>query len=285
MRRRHPTAAARRSAAALSLLLAALLACCAARPAAAGHKAGKVPLPRASAVTAAGAAAPPLQLLAGAEAVASMGADLDAVAEYYDKSASELTAVLLRDRNLRIDSVTRELVYTCNFPPPPATAKAAGFTADWNTSVEGPVTSKANGQLPTDPHPPPSQWNTLHSRPGSSKVIFLDFRGCSVSAGACARVAWKQTAPASHCITWQRMDGLSSVNARVLLHACPLRASLQTLLACRCLLLRIGSQTASRSTRLPTAWTTTLPSASLSNRQWRTSGGRWRLISPTWMWM
>eukprot|EP00775_Hariotina_reticulata_P004560 gene4560-4812_t len=40
----------------------------------------------------------------------------------------------------------------------------------------------ANGQLPSDSDPPPAMWNTLHSRPGSSRTIYLDFTGCQVPA-------------------------------------------------------------------------------------------------------
>eukprot|EP00775_Hariotina_reticulata_P005560 gene5560-5797_t len=98
-----------------------------------------------------------------------------------------LKQLLLTDKDLKVSTATNRLLYSCSFgskPPPGGAAhvhSSSSRGADTGmATAAGAVQVMANGQLPSDPDPPPGMWNTLHSRPGSSKTFYLDFTGCQV---------------------------------------------------------------------------------------------------------
>jgi hypothetical protein len=95
----------------------------------------------------------------GQEAIASLGERLPAVASRYILSVAQLRARFLRDADLHLDP-TDKLVYLCSFNLPEGSSLA-------EESGQGPL----NGPLPYD------QTFQLHSVPGASKVIYLDFDG------------------------------------------------------------------------------------------------------------
>ena len=99
----------------------------------------------------------------GEAAIAALGGQLPALAAFYKVTEADLRNRLRRDRSLWVDARGR-LFYVCNFGLPPneeATgaaellAQAAPFSYD--------------------------QTFRLHSRPGASKVIYLDFDGHDAS--------------------------------------------------------------------------------------------------------
>lgn len=95
----------------------------------------------------------------GEAALARLGARLPQVAAFYGTTDAELRGLFRRDNTLWID---REgaLVYVCEAGPLPAQAETA--------NGDGQI---AEGPLPAD------QTFFLHSRPGATKVIYLDFNG------------------------------------------------------------------------------------------------------------
>jgi hypothetical protein len=100
----------------------------------------------------------------GAEAVVSLGERLPVVADTYGMTAVELTNLFLRDLTLFVDS-SGELYYA-DLP----------FPEDSAFSEEGISDTDA---APFDP----SQTFLLHSLPGATHVIYLDFDGHTTVAG------------------------------------------------------------------------------------------------------
>lgn len=101
------------------------------------------------------------------EAVRALGVQLPEVAAWYGKSAEDLTRLLRRDRNLWV-SPTGRLLYACEMELPLVTEEVA----------EAEVSRDHISSFPLD------QTFRLHSLPGSSKVIFLDFDGATVTGTA-----------------------------------------------------------------------------------------------------
>jgi hypothetical protein len=98
------------------------------------------------------------KLTRGQEAIARLSDRLPAVAAKYGKSAGKLRRLLLEDSTLHVDEADR-LLYIDEAP------EAQEGSADDGTfkAEAGPF--------------PGSQTFALHSRPGSSHVIYLDFNG------------------------------------------------------------------------------------------------------------
>jgi len=108
-------------------------------------------------------AQPPADWVGGQAAVERLGARLPAVAARNALSAAALRSNLLRDSSLLVDA-NDQLLY---IEPTADTAGAADVTS-----------SQAAATIDT------SATFTLHSRPGSSRVIYLDFDGHLVSGTA-----------------------------------------------------------------------------------------------------
>jgi len=102
--------------------------------------------------------------LHGAEALQSLGNRLKDVAEFHRMPEAELRGLLQRDRSLWLDRQGR-LFYVCEFELPPQ---------------RGPVGESTNAP-PVNPLYQLTQTFKLHSRPGASRVIFLDFDGHDAS--------------------------------------------------------------------------------------------------------
>lgn len=101
--------------------------------------------------------------LRGDEAVRALGPKLKDVADWYGKSAEALAQELKHDKRAWLDRDGR-LLFIDDFPTP----------ANAGTATEGSTTAEA-APFPTD------QTFSLHSRPGAKRVIYLDFRGGSVT--------------------------------------------------------------------------------------------------------
>lgn len=97
----------------------------------------------------------------GAAIIAGLGKRLPEVAKFYGLSEQELGKLCLRDRDLRADQSGR-LLYLCE-----------GSVANAPTATNG-----ATDALLTYPE---SQTFQLHSKPGNSRVIYLDFNGHTTS--------------------------------------------------------------------------------------------------------
>lgn len=102
--------------------------------------------------------------LRGEEAVQALGSRLNAVADFHRLPADEVRRLFQRDRSLWVDREGR-LFYVCHFEPPPQ---------------NGPVGESTNSP-PLSPLYPVAQTFRLHSRPGASRVVFLDFDGHDAS--------------------------------------------------------------------------------------------------------
>lgn len=96
----------------------------------------------------------------GQGAVAALGANLAAVAAHYGKTTNQLVALFNRDAAVHLDS-HGNLFYICDKTPP---ANGSGLT------------NQPPGHLF-----PFNQTFQLHSKPGSTKTIFLDFDGFTLS--------------------------------------------------------------------------------------------------------
>lgn len=103
--------------------------------------------------------------LAGQEAVDRLGSRLEAVAEWYGKSADEFAALLVRDRALRLDRRGRLFVEE----PLRVTLPSSAIES---TSVQ-------TGTLQ-----PLDQTFLLHSRPGANRTIYLNFKGATLTGTA-----------------------------------------------------------------------------------------------------
>ncbi|MBL8447931.1 MAG: PKD domain-containing protein [Zoogloeaceae bacterium] len=115
----------------------------------------------------------------GEGAVQALGNRLSAVAQWYGKSAAELSRELRQDQRARIDRKGR-LFYVDEHPE-----------IENGTAADGSATVSAEALVPTD------QTFLLHSRPGAKRVIYLDFRGAVISGTA-----------------WNSSYGLSTINAQ-----------------------------------------------------------------------
>src|SRR5438034_9097224 len=115
----------------------------------------------------AGSKFPKIQLPAaarGSAAVTALSPYLPQLAAWYRKSTDELASIFLRDDALWTDTHGR-LFYECEYGPPPANAPGA---ENAGAVLESPF--------------PDDQTFLLHSRPGATKVIYLDFDG-NVTSG------------------------------------------------------------------------------------------------------
>ncbi|MEJ0089302.1 MAG: autotransporter-associated beta strand repeat-containing protein [Limisphaerales bacterium] len=106
------------------------------------------------------------QGIQGEAAIAALGDKLAEVAAHYGKGTNELRALLRRDRSLHLDE-RANLFYACE-----------GLVAPPNAATN------ENNSPVTPLIAPLSQTFFLHSRPGSSKVIYLDFNGHTLSGNA-----------------------------------------------------------------------------------------------------
>lgn len=100
----------------------------------------------------------------GQRAIDLIGARLPEVAAHYRKSAAEFSDILRRDRTARIDRQGR-LFHMEEFVVPQGATTAGGAASTPGTTASYPL----------------DQTFLLHSRPGASKVIYLDFNGHTTS--------------------------------------------------------------------------------------------------------
>jgi chitodextrinase len=100
--------------------------------------------------------------VSGREAVSALGNQLPAIARAYGTTAQELATRLQLDRTLHVDRGGR-LLYACNAPK--ATVTTIGSS--------GAATATTPAAL--------SDTFVLHSRPGATKVVYLDFVGFTTS--------------------------------------------------------------------------------------------------------
>lgn len=94
----------------------------------------------------------------------ALGERLPALAAFYQVSPAELRQRLREDRMLWVDEHGR-LLYICEFPPLPAPEKSSSIR---------PLANSPAGY-------PYEQTFRLHSRPGATKIIYLDFDGHDAS--------------------------------------------------------------------------------------------------------
>jgi PKD repeat protein len=100
----------------------------------------------------------------GAEAVKALGDKLPAVAAWYGMTPQAFADMMKRDPHARLDQHGR-LFYVDEFPMPPQEEEASGAAS--TTVAEGPY--------------PAGSTLLLHSKPGSKRVIYLDFTGYTTS--------------------------------------------------------------------------------------------------------
>ena len=101
--------------------------------------------------------------LNGEAALVALGSNLTAVAAHYGKTPNELQALFNRDSTLHLDR-HGNLYYVCSDAPP--------------------VNASAVTNPPAARLFPPSQTFLLHSKLGSSRTIYLDFVGFTISGTA-----------------------------------------------------------------------------------------------------
>lgn len=106
----------------------------------------------------------------GRQALQMLGRRLPQVAAWYGKSEAELRGLLLREPNLWVDPQAR-LLYLCEFEPPSLHQRPHGLHGSSPAASMGREGWRIQGAYP------PEQTFLLHSRPGASKVIYLDFNG------------------------------------------------------------------------------------------------------------
>lgn len=99
---------------------------------------------------------------AGAEIPALLGGNLNPVAAWYGRSANELRALCSREKSVRSDRQGR-LHFVCDGLLPLQNVAAS------NAAVSGGGTASGT--------PTAAEAFILHSKPGASKVIYLDFNG------------------------------------------------------------------------------------------------------------
>lgn len=100
----------------------------------------------------------------GAEIETALGSQLKDVAAWYGKSEADFRKLVKREKDLKIDKRGR-LHYAC-----PGPGIAAGTSTTWGNT----------GKTFTAPYPD-AQTFQLHSKPGASKIIYLDFNGHTTS--------------------------------------------------------------------------------------------------------
>lgn len=96
---------------------------------------------------------------------ALLGARLNEVAAWYDRSAAELTAICQKEKSLRSDRQGR-LHFVCEGLLPLQGAAASAATASGSTTATAITVTNAF---------------SLHSKAGASKVVYLDFDGHTTS--------------------------------------------------------------------------------------------------------
>ena len=95
----------------------------------------------------------------GQEAVLALHQKLPDIASHYGRSPEKLQQAFLQDRDLWLDPV-QNLLYICNF----------------DVSEIDTIPESSGSPIPAGPFPP-EQTFQLHSLPGASKVLYLDFDG------------------------------------------------------------------------------------------------------------
>ena len=101
------------------------------------------------------------------EIPALLGSKLPQIAAWYDKTEKELKDLCLKDKTLRMDR-QGHLHYVCEGLLPLQNAIVKGTTATGGTTSPSGTLSVTDTFL-------------LHSKPGASKVIYLDFDGHTTS--------------------------------------------------------------------------------------------------------
>lgn len=103
----------------------------------------------------------------GENAIRAMGANITTVARAYAMSPAELRKLLRADRDLALDR-SGKLFYTCSKKPSKAALKRAQSSAGRATAALAPLAGTF----------------TLHSRPASQRIIYLDFDGVTLTGTA-----------------------------------------------------------------------------------------------------
>lgn len=119
----------------------------------------------------------------GVLALAAIGDRLPAVAAHYRRDPEELRAMLLREKDLRLDRQGR-LFYQCAWGHEHDLAAEGSLPFDPKDPANPPVATAAE----TPAAIPLADTFLLHSRPGATKKIFLDFDGHLLSG-----TAWNDT--------------------------------------------------------------------------------------------
>ncbi len=141
----------------------------------------------------------------GAEIPAALGARMPQIAAWYDRSESELRDLCVKERNLRMDRLGR-LHFVCEGLLPLQNAVAQAGTATGGTVAA--TLSVTDTFL-------------LHSKPGASKVIYLDFDGHTTSGTSWNAGATFVTPPYSTdatlttAFTTTELDNIYSIWQRV----------------------------------------------------------------------
>lgn len=116
--------------------------------------------------------------ISGEEAIQALGSNLAAVAAHYGKTEIELINLLRRDSTLRLDGKANLYYQENNFPEPPDAVQKS-YEHQENTNGAKQIAT-ANLPVAAATYPLPQTF-LLHSKPGASKVIYLDFDGHTVS--------------------------------------------------------------------------------------------------------
>jgi len=115
-------------------------------------------------------AAAPAFPASGEWAIEAVGADLDSVAGRYDLAGEALAEMFRADSTLHVDAAG-QLYYADPLPPvsipPPVERDSSGASSDADSDAPFPL----------------AETFTLHSRPGATKIIYLDFDGHLTPAG------------------------------------------------------------------------------------------------------
>ena len=98
----------------------------------------------------------------GTALIDALGNNLTAIAAWYGKTGAELRNLIAQDPSLHGD-IRGKLLYICDAPPPQDAAMTSG-----------------SGTVAASPFPG-EQTFLLHSRPGATRVIYLDFKGHTTS--------------------------------------------------------------------------------------------------------
>ena len=131
------------------------------------------------------------RFIRGADALARLKSDkvkAKAMANAYGISVDRLQKDISVDSDLALDTKTSKLAYLCNgllYSPERATGVETAFKPDEMLQANRSVTAQVD-----DPDPAIADAFKLHSRPGSTRVIYLDFNG-SVSTKTSCKVGWE----------------------------------------------------------------------------------------------